>query len=251
MALSFIGSAENNVADASVSTITLTLPAGIAENDVVYVAYVASSNGGADKNMAMTTTGYSELADLFANDADECNLGVYRKLMGATPDSTAETATVATGGVPKGAAVCHVWRGVDTTTPEDATTTTATAVNSAIPNSPSIITVTANAIVLSAVGSSQFDATVTAPAGYANQVDITGPDTRALAGIASKSIASPGTEDPAAWTDITDAATEAWCAATVAIRPAAAGGTLFVNLAGHGGLGSRGGLAGFGGGLAG
>src|SRR3990167_4835602 len=96
------------------ATVTVTHPGGIAENDVVFIGYTIG-NSTVDRDMAMTTASYTELADLYANDSTDTNFGVFRKVMGATPDSTAVCTGVDSSTIM--AAVESVWTGVDTTTP--------------------------------------------------------------------------------------------------------------------------------------
>lgn len=212
MALSLRGTASAIGTDA-----TITLPVGTAADDVVYVAFMCA--GTADANLAMITSGYTELVDRYENDNTDTNFGVFRKIMGGTPDSSAQVNTPAANSA---CAVCHVWTGADTTTPEDAATTQAGATNGGTPDPPSIVTVTANAVVLAIGGSSEGDAVTNAPTGYGNLIDIQGTDRNCM--MSSKLVASPTTEDPGTYADITGTGADSWCAATVAIRPAAGGG---------------------------
>jgi len=224
MALSFVGSAEGSSANGG--DVTLTHPGTIAEDDVVYVGHGVATGIG-DYDVSVSTGGYTELADIFETDGLNANLGIFRKIMPVTPDST--VVCVGTGGSGDStAAVEHVWRGADQTTPEDATTTTATGVDVTNPDSPAIVTATANAIVLTIGAGTINDASVTMPTGYSNQVDANGNDNSDVTvGMASKSVSSPGTENPAAWTGFTDpGALCCWAAGTVAIRPA--GGAVVV-----------------------
>ena len=212
MALSFVGGGTGS--SGTGGNITLTLTAGIAQNDVVYVAFGIGST--TDKILAMTTAGYTKLAEVFISGT---NLAVFRKVMGATPDSQA-VCTGSGDAAEEAGAAFHVWRGADTTTPEDATTTTATG-TAAAPDSPSITTVTDAAIVLAIGANAINDASVrTAPTGYGNaqSVAVNGNELITV-GMASKSVSPAGAENPAAWTawDTAD-----WGAATVAIRPATA-----------------------------
>ena len=234
MALVLVGVAENSAADGA--DVTVTHPGGVAAGDVVYFAYAIGDNDNVNQNMAMSTAGYTELADLQIkqnSSGADCNFGAYRKIMGGTPDSTAVCTGL--GGVDASvAAVEHVWTGADQTTPEDATTTTGTSISGSNPQSPAIVTATANAIVLTIAGATLSDTSVTAPTGYSNQVDRDQLDTTNVTiGMASKLVASPGTETPAAWTTWTSGAD---CMATVAIRPAAAAGAIyrFLSLLGAG-----------------
>ncbi len=220
MALSFVGGDY----DGSVTggNITLTAPGGIAEDDFVIVS--AGDGTLSNQTMSMVTSGFTTEADLYANDSYDSNLGLFYKLMGGTPDST----FVVTGSGDTEydtAAAFHCWRGIDTSTPLDQTTTTATGTNSPDTNPPSITTVTDNAQVI-AIGSSS-DGTAdpsTSPSGYSNEYWESSNGGSDLsyqgAGLASKLVASAGAEDPGIW-DFTSGSTESWCAATMALRPAA------------------------------
>ena len=221
MALSLRGSAENSAI--SGTDVTVTHPVGTAENDVIYLAYAVGA--ATNINMSVSTAGWTELADLYSNATTDANLGVYRKIMGATPDST--VTVVGTADTADGtAAVEHVWTGADTTTPEDATRTTDTG--SGDPDSPAITTATDNAIILTLACNGDSDTAVTAPTGYSNKIDINAFDTRkATVAIASKSVgAAPVTENPDPWGGWGGINT-GWCAATVAIRPATAATAFF------------------------
>jgi hypothetical protein len=200
MALEFVGSDGNSVTTGG--SVTLTLPGGIAAGDVVYVAIGVGDNASNNFDMAMTTSGYAELAE-------------------TTGVGTTGNANVA---------CCHVWRGEDQATPEDATTQAAVRVgDSTAVNTPSIDTVTANAVVLS-IGASSAGTlfTPTAPSGYGNLITENLNDSKAgnTVAIASKSVASPGTEDPGAWGSWSVGTSDCLAEATVAIRPATAAANL-------------------------
>lgn len=218
MALSLRGTAENSGIDGA--DLSITLPAGVAEDDGVWLAYAEGTNS--DVDMAMVTTGYTELADLNRGPSIQNNLGVFRKIMGATPDSTATCDGHGDAGAPL-VAVCQVWTGADTTTPEDATSTTATA-DAGDPDSPSITTVTDGAVVISFGSTNANDGAVTAPSGYSDQVDVGRTDSAsATVGAASITVASAGPENPASWTNWSGAVFPRHCAVTVAVRPGGGG----------------------------
>lgn len=204
MAISLVGTAE----DAATTDFDLTLPT-LAENDVVYlfVAQIGTGIGLTDPNGFTELFNSTDVVDRFV---------VLRKVMGATPDTTVTIDTATVSRTVIALAVCL--RGVDTTTPEDATTTgTTTATSSTNPDSASITTVTNGAWVISAFRTAVGDTTVTAPSGYTNQVDHT---LNALtAGAATKEVATAGAEDPASWTNVSSGS---WYAATIAVRPAGA-----------------------------
>jgi hypothetical protein len=223
MALSIVGTPPEGSADGA--NITLNLPGTIADGDVVYVGYAGGTNANTNANMAMVTGSYQELCDLFgSNPTDrDVNLGVFRKRMSGTPDSTAVT-TATAGAGSANVAVAHVWRGVDASTPEDATTTTVERAGDTTPvNTPSIVTVTDGAVVLTigaSPGGSLF--TPTAPSGYGNlqTINLNASGAGCTIAIASKEVASHGTEDPGDWGSWAVGAVDAVAGATVAIRPA-------------------------------
>lgn len=216
MALTYIGGAEasGNSASFNISLSALSLQPG--DLVVVSTGFVQTVDG----NPGVTTAGYTEVADLRANDTRDANLSVNWKLMGATPDTSVACngSLSATNGA---VGVVHAWRGVDQTNPLDTTPTTATGTNASPPNSPTITPITAGAVII-ATGlgtSTAVDNSVTAPAGYSNQVDISiDPGNAATVGIASKAWVS-GAEDAAAWTTWTTATSDSWCAVSLAIRP--------------------------------
>ena len=217
MALTFVGKGSSGRSDAV--DVTLTLPAGIAQNDYVLVG--AFDRSGADRDMAMTTSGYSELADLYANDSADTNLGAFRKIMGPTPDSTA---VITNTGAVHHSGVFHCWRGVDTTTPEDATTTTLTATDGANLDPPAIVTVTDNAVVVGCGACTEGD-TITVGSGFENfeqEIDSSPNGFRNIY-MESQFKTPAGTSDPPLHA-ISGATGDSRAMFTVAIRPAAGGG---------------------------
>jgi hypothetical protein len=114
--------------------------------------------------------------------------------------------------------ICYVLRGVDLGTPLDTAATTAGVTTSTNPDCPSITTVANNAWVLAVAGNRVSDADIGTVSGYSNQYQAQGNDTNAMSvGGATKEIASPGAENPAAWTTWLSGT---WFAITIAIRPA-------------------------------
>ncbi|MEK7511046.1 MAG: hypothetical protein AAB582_02335 [Patescibacteria group bacterium] len=221
--LTYVGGAEasGNSASFNVSLTSLAGGSGSAaiEGDLVIVSsgFVSTANG----NPGVSTSGFAELNDLYANDTRDANFSVSWKLMTSSPDTT--VACNGSGSATNGAVcVVHVWRNVDQTTPFDVASTSVATTNSAAPNSPSIAPTTAGAIVIATgLGTGAADdAAVTAPAGYGNQVDISvDPGNSAIVGISSKAWVS-GAEDPAAWTNWTTSTSDSYAAFTLALRPA-------------------------------
>jgi hypothetical protein len=204
------------------SSYNVTLPVA-QQNDLVVVAYGISN--AADAALGINTAGYTEIANLYANDDHDTNLAVAYKIMGATPDSlinvTGPSSTSRGGG-----AVAIVLRGVNTSTPIDVTTTTATGVNSFTPDPPTITPVTAGAMVLAigAASGTLADSVGTAPSGYENQVaaSIAGIVDSFLVALAAKLWSGSGAEDPGQFTNyaLGTASAGSWAGVTVAIRPA-------------------------------
>lgn len=221
--LTYVGGAEASGNSTSFNVSLTGLTGGIAsapvEGDLVVVitGFVAITNG----NPGVSTAGYTEVSDLYANDTRDANMSVSWKIMTASPDTSVNcngSGTATNGAV----CIVHVWRNADPVTPFDVADTEVIGINAAIPNSPSITPVTAGAVVLSAglgTGAAN-DTSVTAPAGYSNQVDISvDPGNAAIVAVASKAWSGSGAEDPAAWTNWTTSTSDSWAAVTLALRP--------------------------------
>ena len=221
MAISFVGSAEASAINGGDPSITL--PAML-QDDLVIVAGGIGDNDNVNFTMAMVTAGYTKVADLFADDTQDCNLGVFWKVMGATPDTTAVFDGQGAADAAC-AAVAFVFRGVDTATPMDVTTTTATAINTMHPNPPSIDFLDASAwtVIAGASGHTLGGAgTYTFPTGYVtNARDVGADDTSDVTVGMGYNIAPADPEDPGVMTHSgTDDVAFAWCAATLALRVA-------------------------------
>lgn len=222
MAIEFVGASTATGASGSFNVDLTALSGGIAsaaaEGDLVIVAtgFVQTSN----LDPGVSTSGFAEIADLYANDTRDANLSVSWKIMTSTPDTS--VACNGSGSATNGAAaIAYVLRGIDPATPLDVTATTATSNNSAVFNSPSITPVTSGALVLSiGLGTgAAADTTITAPTGYSDQSNVsTDPGNAVIIGVASKAWTS-GAEDPAAWTGVTTSTSDSWAAVTVAVRP--------------------------------
>jgi hypothetical protein len=229
VAIEFVGSAEGSAVNGA--NVTLTLPTA-QQNDLVIVAYAIGDNDSVDQNMAMVTADYNEVADLFSDEtALDLNLGVFWKVMGATPDTTAVVDGALSGlsGADAAvAAVAMVFRGVDTTTPMDVAATTDTGIDTMHPNPPSInhnnpsgvwtVIVGASAHTLGAAG------TYTFPTGYTtNKLEDGENDTSDVTVGMGYNTGPSDPEDPGVMTHSgTDNVAYCWAAVTMALRPAAA-----------------------------
>jgi hypothetical protein len=212
MAITYVGGVTAKVADGGNPSADLTSISGLAQDDVVLgcVGVPRNTQGGT------SSSGYTQLAQI--DQSTVCRNTVFRKVMGATPD----TAFVGVGSANAAdAVIVHVraYRGVDTSTPEDATSTTVGA-NSTNPDPASITTVTNGARVVVFAVSNVLDAATTIPSGYGNAGADNQADTRPMTiGGADIDKATAGAEDPPSWTNWN---TANWACITVALRPAGA-----------------------------
>ena len=214
MAIQFVGRSSSATTPLSLTALTGGIDTAARENDLV--VYLLSLGDITDVNLAVTTTGYTEVADLYANDTYDANISVGYKFMGATPDTT--IARPAGAGY---ALIAHVWRGVDTSNPMDVTPTTVTGTNTGVPTPPAITPTTAGAIVLCLAG----DANISAPPNYtssqlSNFVSQQATGSRAtVAGVGSFAWTS-GTFTPTAWGGGTTSINASYAAVSLALRPA-------------------------------
>lgn len=145
-------------------------------------------------------SGYSALVSRYADDEHDTVLQVGYKFMSVLPD-TSVTITGGSASFNNGIAIgVHVWRNVDTSSPFDATTTSSTVINTAIPNPPAITTKTPGAqVILAAASASGTSPTYTAPY-LSNFLTGVGNDVYdATVGIGSVLMPTPGSYNGAAW----------------------------------------------------
>jgi hypothetical protein len=125
------------------------------------------------------------------------------------------------------ALISYVLSGVDTSNVLDAAATIASGVAAAVPDSPSITTVTDGAWVFSIAGTNAHDTTVTGPGGYSTAVSASSNDDNDLAThSAYLEIATAAAEDPGAYSFI---ARDDWDAVTVALRPGGGSGAVAID----------------------
>lgn len=223
--LVFVGGRAIDNSSTSTPNCSLTgLSGGIASapaiGDLVIAAigFVNSTN----RDITTVSSGWTEVADLYANSIADTQLGVFYKYLTAADKSV--QFSLGTTVISK--FVTHVWRSANSSSPLDATTTTATLTNSSSANPPAIGVVTDGAVVI-AVGvaadhSSGTSLDLTVPSGMENFFKTTKPsttDTPQLA-IASVLINSGGSYDPGLFGGGRANSGNSWCAATLAIRPA-------------------------------
>ncbi len=246
MAIQYVGRAlgvVNSTASATYNFSLTSLTGGIGTAPqagdliVVYSGFPQAS----DLNPGVTTAGYTEVADLYANDTRDANLSVsYRVADGSETSITVTGSNSASYG---SATLVAVFRGVDTTTPLDATTTTATGTNAGLANGPAITPVTPGAWVITGglqTGDTTPSVAFTGPSGFTEigQVGATGTTSGPRIGVYYKSGWSSGAVDPTAWAGGESTTSDSWGAATLALRPAAVTGS--ASLSGSGTLAASG-----------
>jgi hypothetical protein len=224
MAISFVGAVTGGNTSGAALSLSLTALAGgsasVAASDDIVIVVHGEGQFTSDQALALTTAGYTSLADVYSDSTKDVQLGVFLKRMGPTPDAVVDIPS--NPGAQDHCAIAYVLRGVDPTTALDASVTTDTS-NNFRPDNPSVTTVTNNAVVLAvaATSGSGFP-TPTVPAGYSNLSAISSSDNISVM-IAMKTVATAGAENPAQWANVgTGGGGPCSAAATVALRPAAA-----------------------------
>jgi hypothetical protein len=219
MAISHVGTSVGSSGNTG-TALGVNMPVGVQEGDVAY-AIVGGSAGGT-RTITEDTGTWTQLGGgtLNASDTLVSSFALFRKVMGAVPDTS--IAATSSANLTSRCGVIKVLRGVDTTTPEDATTTTATGIDSPDPNPASITTVTNGAWVVVFVGSTQ-GGTYTFPGDYTNTVSESAADNESSNAAADKEIATAGAEDPGLFDIGAGTAADSWVAFTVAARPATSG----------------------------
>lgn len=209
----------SNLRDASNNTPTLQ------EGDLVLVAVENAST--VDRTQAqLTPSGYTALhTDDYRNDSNDSNFLVSRKFMGATPDTSVAipASNATTAGV---AYAIYVFRGVDTTTPMDATPVVTGATNTGKANPPAITPVTAGAwIVVFGGAAVAAGAVFTNPGDLSTETNhfrsatITTTTNDANIGVGIKTDWTSGSFDPTVFGGSTTTNTGSWSAVTLALRP--------------------------------
>lgn len=194
--------------------VTLSMPTGVAQNDVVYVA--SSSN--AASSGGTSSSGWTQVGSTLDNTV---RLQIFRKVMGASPD--ASIVLVGTGNANDSlAAVAIAFSGADTTTPEDGVAPTTATGNSTNPDPASITPATNNAAAIAFSANSINDISGnSAPTGYSNFQQAGQTDTNSTSvRVGWKGGLSAGVaEDPGTFGGVS---TSTWGAFTIVVRESGA-----------------------------
>lgn len=189
-------------------------------DDLIVITYVTGST--ADRTLGITTAGYTGIVDIYANGSTtDTNLSVFWKKMGGTPD-TAVVLGQTFSANDAGAAIIEVWGGVDTTTPIDVTSVTATGTGTGRPDPGSITPSTAGSVILVVGGGATATGAIFTQSGselsaFISATSIDNNDAMVGGGYF---VWSSGAFNPVAWTGGTTGAGDSWAAACVALRPA-------------------------------
>jgi hypothetical protein len=223
VALSYVGGFATSTSSDSTPTISLTSLTGGSGSapiagDLVIVGCAIQDT--TDRNLTISTSDYTEIADLYANGtATDSQLIVGYKKMSGTPDTDVTLSVTATSSV----TVISVWRGADQTTPIDVATTTATGTGTGRPDAPSITPTTAGAVVV-VIGHGTDPSAPGVTALSQSGSELSNFIHSEVAGVGSIATGSfnwtSGAFNPVAWTGGTTSADASWTAASVAIRPA-------------------------------
>jgi hypothetical protein len=229
MAISRIGGTTGNAINGG--AITLTLPGGMALNDLIIVAFGAGDDDFTQPTLAMTTAGYTELttSTLSADGgtAGDANLAVFYKFHNGT-DTDAVCAASGTGTDSSTAACLQVFRGVARNGepggigPLEIAIEVASGTSGGDPNPPSVsgFTEATSAVVIAGMVGNAAALTLTAPTNYTtNALNAVGNDTfDASVGLAYRLTGMSDPEDPGVFVD--SGAGAAWAAATMVLKEA-------------------------------
>lgn len=227
-AIQFVGyaTAGSTFAESTFTVSLTSLTGGIgsspAAGDLILVLNATSGPG--DDNVGTITSGYTEIFDLYANDTYDTNLSVSRKI--AVGNETSVTvnspASVVEDNLAGAVGIVYVWRGVNTTTPLDVTSTTTTGINGGRPDVPAITPVTPGAIILGfgagSIGSGTTALTASSMSNVAVATQAAG--TYGVSAVAAAYTGwTSGVYDMAQFGGGSTSIQQSWCAGAVALRP--------------------------------
>lgn len=226
MAITYLGEVTRNAFSAG--SIDLT-PLGLAADDLVLVLDNCGSNA-TTRTVGVSTSGYTDVAaKISVNDTYDCNSIAQWKVMGGTPDTSVSVPSTGSTADSRRTTV-RAYRGVDTTTPMDVAGVTDTGINGLLPDPPSITPTTSGAlIVVCGMGATVVGNTTV----FSTPSDLTdfvsnyhnSASFHCLVGVGHKSWTS-GAFNPEAWTGPTSNTTDSRASWSIALRPAAGGGSV-------------------------
>ena len=231
MAITFVGGQTATITAVKPSTqaITFSLTGGSdvtpSSGDLVLISYSIGTPSDLDFSARVSTSGYTLITELFSSDSDAINMAVYKKIMGATPDSS--VAVVGTESSTVGCAVnIRVFRGVSSTNPLDITTATATGIDTGDVNPPAVTPITANNVIVvfgaTGIGGTPRTYTTSSTAYLSNftQRTASGSSFSCITGSGYLTGQPSGISyDPSIWAASLANTAYSWAAATIVLRP--------------------------------
>lgn len=200
----------------SLTSLTGGIASSPAAGDVVIVAF--ASKAPENYNLTMATSGYTELADLYSNDTRDAALGVYAKVMGATPDTSA-SATNPYAFTEYGIAA-HVWRNTNVVSGIVTPIATATGVDSGVPNPPAVTPTVAGSVIIVVGAGTAIDTEqpiFSAPSGIT--LFQGNPPYNINIAIGAYVGWTSGAYDCAAFGGGSTSIADSWCAASLVLQP--------------------------------
>lgn len=237
MAISFVGSmAPLTAINGGNVTLTFTGASGLKtesntdatlqENDLVIVFYETSA--GSDSPMSTSSSGWTEITEMFRSGGTSTNFAAYYKVMSSSPDTS--FVAVGDGGTNEGViATAFAFRGVDPVTPFDVPFQSTSGTATGRPNPIAITPISPGAwIVVGGAGGAATGAAYTVPANLSSGTNhfrttsvVEGND--GMLGVGFSSSWVSGSFDPDQFGGGTTGAGDSWAAITLALRPAIMG----------------------------
>lgn len=210
------------------ASLTPAIPTGAQSGDLM-VAICFRGGNGASETWDDNGGGGNGWTALSPNNYDATDRDVESRLFYKIHTGTESDPTFTHGGSYALVCILLAFRGVDNTTPFDVTYNNTNhyvyATDTANPTNSAITTVTDGAWAILLCGQTDNNITgIVVPTGYTARGDSAGNLNR-QAFVATKEIATAGTETPAAWANTGADGTEESQAYTLAIRPAGVGVT--------------------------
>lgn len=184
-------------------------------NDIIIVSVASASQGA--RSLSVISLGYTEVAELFANDTYDTNLLVNYKLITGSVDTQI---LIAPSGNTSDAltAIAQVFRGVNTTNIFDVTSTTATGTNVGQPVPPAITPTTAETkiVCIGAYALNSFSDLTTAT--LSDFLTVSSNDTYDSTLACGSYNWSSGTYTPSQFGGGSTSTSASWSAVTLALR---------------------------------
>lgn len=214
----------------SATTVSFSLTGGSsttpAAGDIVILSIAI---GAASTTLISAPAGYTQLALFAASDTYDSVLYVGYKIMTSTPDTTFPIPSSLSTSNAQVANV-FVWRNIDSGTPIDVATVTATGANSTNANPPSITPTTTNAIIMGIGAAGHVNGTTNfSSSNLSGFISNGANDTYDASLGAGYYLWDSGSFDPAAFT-MTSTTSDSWTAVTLAIRPSLTDVPVYGNL---------------------